>query len=44
MKYSEELKEIIKQALLSTYNVISDNLKEIQKKTIKIIRVSILKI
>ena len=35
MKYSEELKEIIKQALLSTYNVISDNFKRNTKKNNK---------
>ena len=35
MKYSEELKEIIKQALLSTYNVISDNFKRNTKKNDK---------
>ena len=35
MKYSEELKEIIKQALLSTYNVISDNFKRNTKKNHK---------
>ena len=35
MKYSEELKEIIKQALLSTYNVISDNFKRNTKKNYK---------
>jgi len=35
MKYSEELKEIIKQALLSTYNVISDNFKRNIKKNHK---------
>ncbi len=35
MKYSEELKEVIKQALLSTYNVISDNFKNTSKKNDK---------
>ena len=35
MKYSEELKEIIKQALLSTYNVISDDFKRNTKKNDK---------
>jgi len=35
MKYSVELQEIIKQALLSTYNVISDNFKRNTKKNDK---------